>query len=90
MSKCEKIQKIVDSYKLELSQEELDTLYLITRLIGGDPEYSNRKYMDSIKKKIENHISEELKHETYRGVHLKKYFKNELNIGIMFFNKIEE
>ena len=34
---------------LELSQEEAETLYSVTGLIGGKPQSSSRKYIDNIR-----------------------------------------
>lgn len=38
----------IPTYSLELSQEELDTLYIIFQHIGGNISTTRRKYADSM------------------------------------------
>lgn len=44
--------KPIVTYTLELTEQEAETLYLITFRIGGDPEKSRRGDMDNIGKEL--------------------------------------
>ncbi len=43
----------IESCNLELTGEELATLYTILQLIGGNPKETRRRYADSIRLKLE-------------------------------------
>jgi hypothetical protein len=48
-----------DTYKLilELSPDEAKTLFIILNKIGGDPEYSPRKYSQNILTELHKYLS---------------------------------
>ena len=50
MANCDMAVKVVEvkNYVLSLSEQEAGALLDILANVGGDPEYSNRKYVDSM------------------------------------------
>ena len=88
MAKCEEVI-VVKEFDLTLTQKELDTLYLVCRLVGGSPTKTSRKYTNDINTSLQEFISDELKQELTNQYHLEKYFDGNYS-GILFCDNINE
>lgn len=51
------IKSAVKIYTLEFTQDEIDTLYMISQKIGGSPTDSRRKLFSQLNDKLKDHIS---------------------------------